>query len=470
MRTTFFGFEIARRALMAQQTALEVTGHNVANANTDGYTRQRAVLGTTEPFPAPSYNRPFTTGQLGTGVQVDMIERIRDTFIDNQFRSENHTMGQWEAAESALQQIEVILNEPSDVSLSSVFNEFWNAWQEMSKNPESQVARVSVREQGVTLANALNHCYEQLNQLRTDLDDNIEIKVDEINNIARQISGLNEQIIKVEVTGDQANDLRDKRDLLLDQLSKIIDFTATESQRGVIIYIQGRPLVVETDIVELTTVANPLNDGLLDVVWSDNLAAVGIRDGELYGLLDSRDTKAPYYMNQLDLLTGNLITEMNALHSAGFGLDSGLGAPTGNGFFSGTGASDIAVNSALSNLNLIAASQGGEAGDGMNALTIAQLKNALTMGGGTASFGDFYKSIISTLGVESQEASRMADNQQLLVEQVTRRKEAVSGVSLDEEVVNMLKYQRGYEAASRLLTVLDEMLDRIINQTGLVGR
>jgi flagellar hook-associated protein 1 FlgK len=470
MRTTFFGFEIARRALLAQQTALEVTGHNVANANTDGYTRQRAVLGTTEPFPAPSYNRPFTTGQLGTGVQVDVIRRIRDAFIDNQFRSENHTLGQWEAKESALQQIEVILNEPSGVSLSSVFNEFWNSWQELSKNPESQVVRVNVREQGVTLANAINHSYEQLDQLRRDIDDNIEIKVDEINNIARQISGLNAQIIKVEVTGDQANDLRDKRDMLLDQLSKIINFTSTETPRGVIVYIQGRPLVVETDTVELATVSNPLNDGLLDVVWSNDLASVEIQDGELYGLLNSRDTKTTYYMSQLDLLTSTLITEINNLHSAGFGLDSGSGPPTGNNFFSGTGASDIAVNSALSDLNLIASSLGGQAGDGANALAIAQLKNALTMGGGTATFGDFYKSVISTLGVESQEASRMGDNQSLLVEQVSRRREAVSGVSLDEEVINMLKYQRGYEAASRLMTVLDEMLDRIINQTGLVGR
>lgn len=466
MRTTFFGFEIARRALQAQQTALDVTGHNVANANTDGYTRQRAVLGATEPFPMPSLNRPLITGQLGTGVKVDMIQRIRDAFIDDQFRSENHTLGEWEAKESALQQIEVILNEPSEAGLSGLFGEFWNAWQELSKNPESQVVRASLREQATTLANAINHSYQQLSQLRTDLDGNIEIKVDEINTIARQISSLNEQITKIEISGDQANDLRDKRDLLVDQLSKIIGYTATESQRGVIIYIHGKPLVSEDNVMQLATVADPSNDGLLDVVWEDDLSAVQIQKGELYGLLDSRDTDIPYYRTQLDSLAGTLITEVNNLHSTGFGLDGS----TGNDFFTGTGANDISLNAVLSDLNIIAASQGGEAGDGLNALALAQLEKALTMSGATATFGDFYRSMISALGVDSQEASRMAKNQTLLVELVIKRREAVSGVSLDEEVINMLKFQRSFEAAARLMTVMDEMLDRIINKTGLGGR
>jgi len=466
MRTTFFGFEIARRALQAHQQALEVTGHNIANANTDGYTRQQAVLGATEPFPMPAYNRPLITGQMGTGVRVEMISRMRDAFIDSQIREQNLTLGQWEAKESSLQQVEVIFNEPSEGGLGNLFSQFWGAWQDLSKYPESLVTRATVREEGVTLANAINHCWSQLEQIRSDLNESVKIKVEEINNIAEQIKDLNQLIVKIEISGDQANDLRDKRDLLLDQLSKIIEFSATETPQGTLIYIHGKPLVRETDIVELTTAENPLNDGLVDVVWSDDLTSVEIANGELKGLLDSRDDGVPSYMSELDSLAGTFINEINTLHAAGFGLDGS----TGNDFFSGTGAEDIGVDVVLDDLNAIAASQGGEAGDGSNALAIAQLKDALTMSGGTATFGDFYKSVVATLGVDCQEATRTAGNQKLLVEQFTNRKEAVSGVSIDEEVMNMLKLQRGYEAASRLLTIMDELIDRLINQTGLVGR
>jgi len=468
MSSTFFGLEIAMRSLRAHQRALDVTGHNVANANTPGYTRQRAVLATTEPFPMPAYNRPLTTGQLGTGVTVESILRVRDAFLDTQIRKESLSLGEWEAVEGALQQMEVIFNEPSDAGLSKVMGEFWGAWQELSKNPESLVARASLREQSVTLADAIKHIYVQLDELRSNLDGNVEIKVDQINTIARQIRDMNEQIIKIESTGDNANDLRDKRDLLLDELSKIINSTAVESDKGgVVVYIHGKPLVSDTDITELTTQVNPLNDGLLDVVWSDDLSLVQIEKGNLKGILNARDSYIPHYMNELDSLTSTLITEVNNLHNAGFALD---GATTGLDFFTGTGAADISVNPVFSDLTLIAASQGGEAGDGLNALLIGQIKDALTMSGNTATFGDFYKSMIAVLGVESQEATRLVANEKLLVEQLTNRREAVSGVSLDEEVINMLKYQRGYEAASRMVTVMDEMLDRLINGTGHVGR
>ncbi|HIH96838.1 MAG TPA: flagellar hook-associated protein FlgK [Thermoplasmata archaeon] len=468
MSSTFFGLEIAMRSLRAHQRALDVTGHNVANANTPGFTRQRAVLATTEPFPMPAYNRPLTTGQLGTGVTVESILRVRDAFLDTQIRKESLSLGEWEAVEGALQQMEVIFNEPSEAGLSSVMGDFWDGWQEFSKNPESLVTRASLREQSVTLSDAIKHIYTQLDELRSNLDGNVEIKVDQINTIARQIRDMNEQIIKIESTGDNANDLRDKRDLLLDELSKIINFTAVESDKGgVVIYIHGKPLVSDTDITELTTQANPLNNGLLDVVWSDDLSLVQIEKGNLKGILNARDNYIPHYMNELDSLTSTLITEVNNLHNVGFALD---GATTGLDFFTGTGAADIAVNPVFSDLTLIAASQGGEAGDGLNALSIGQIKDALTMSGNTATFGDFYKSVIATLGVESQEATRLVANEKLLVEQLTNRREAVSGVSLDEEVINMLKYQRGYEAASRMVTVMDEMLDRLINGTGHVGR
>ncbi|HDP70444.1 MAG TPA: flagellar hook-associated protein FlgK [Actinobacteria bacterium] len=468
MSSAFFGLEIGMRALRAQQRALDVTAHNIANANTPGFTRQRAELTTTPPFPMPEYNRPLIAGQVGTGVTVESIQRARDAFLDVQIRRENLSLGEWKAVKETLGQIEVIFNEPSEAGLDKVFADFWNAWHELSKNPESLVARASLREQSVTLTNAVNHVYFQLDELRNNLDGNVEIQVDKVNTIARQIADLNKQIMKIEISGDNANDLRDKRDLLLDELSEIINFTATETDDGgMVIYIRGRPLLVNDKIVELTTQANPLNDGLLDVVWSDDLSLVQVEKGNLKGTLDARDNYIPYYMGELDVLAGTIITEVNAMHNVGFALD---GVTTGLDFFTGIGAVDIAVNPIFSDLTLIAASQGGEAGDGLNALGIAQLKDALIMAGGTTTFGEYYESLVAILGVKSQEASRLVKNEELLVEQLTNRRESVSGVSLDEEVVNMLKYQRAYQAASRVITVMDEMLDRLINNTGLAGR
>ncbi|MDI6799680.1 MAG: flagellar hook-associated protein FlgK [Actinomycetota bacterium] len=468
MGSAFFGLEIATRSLRAQQRGMEVTGHNIANANTPGFSRQRAVLATTDPYPVPAFNRPLVGGQIGTGVKIEAIQRVRDAFLDTQIRKESLSLGSWQSIETALEQVEVIFNEPSESGLSKVMSDFWNAWQELAKDPSSQVARVSLREQSTTLTGAINHAYAQLEELKNNLDGDIEIKVDQINTIARQIRDLNESIIKFESTGDSANDLRDKRDLLLDELSKVINFSVTESDNGgVLIYIKNKTLVSDVEMLELTTTPGPLNDSFLKVIWADDLSDVSITNGSLNGLIEARDDYINFYMDELDQLTAGIIAQVNDIHEDGFALD---GVTTGLDFFTGTGAADIAVNSIFSDLSLIAASMSGEAGDGLNALAIAGLKRTLTMNGATATFDDFYKSTISSLGVDIQEANRLVVNERLLIEQLNNRKESVSGVSLDEEVVNLLKYQRAYEAASRLITVMDEMLDKLINGTGSVGR
>ncbi|MGB4553070.1 MAG: flagellar hook-associated protein FlgK, partial [bacterium] len=249
----FTGFETARRALMAQQQALNTTNHNIANANTPGFSRQQAVFATT-----PAYTLGHSLAgkalEMGTGVKIEDIRRMRDSFLDYQFRSEVKELGRWEVRRDTLQKMEVVINEPSEAGLASVLESFWDSWHELSENPESSTARAVVLQQGIALVDTLNHLSWQLYQLRQDLNETLEIYINEINSLARQIADLNDQIIRVEASSKRANDLRDKRDLLVDQLAKLTGVHVTEKESGAIdVVIGNRGLVEGTRALSLKT-------------------------------------------------------------------------------------------------------------------------------------------------------------------------------------------------------------------------
>jgi len=491
LTSTFFGLEIARRGLQAQQRALDVTGHNVSNANTPGYTRQEAVMATTTPFPVPGLCTPAGAGQLGSGVEISEIRRLRDGFLDLQYRGENEALGFWEARWDAIQKVETILNEPSDSGLSKVFEQFWQSLEDLSKNPESLAARSTVLERGKTLAETFNYLDRQLRSLQSDLDSTIKVKVDEVNSFARQIADLNQQIQKIEITGQRANDLRDRRDLLLDQLSKDINIQVREDANGMVqVGIGGRLLVEGDRVDELNVVEDVDNDRFYKVVWKADNQDVQVTGGTILGLIDMRG-----YLDEagnqkglvreirsvLDNLAGTLAKEFNSIHTAGYGLDGSKGLDF---FTKDSGATvtagNIIVNTELEDLNKIAASKtnpteiDGGAGDGSNALELARLKQRLldfnNDNKGDATFEDYYQAAIGELGVQGQQAKRMAENQELLVSQLDNNRQEVSGVSLDEEMVNMIRFQHAYAAAARVITTMDEMLDLVIGRMGLVGR
>lgn len=472
MRSAFFGLEIAKRSLFTHQHSLNVTGHNIANANTEGYSRQRGIHAATYPQFSYSLNRPTFAGITGTGVEMQEIRRMRDQFIDRDFRNENQIFGEWETKRDILQKIEYIFNEPSDSGIRSVLDEFWNSFQELSKNPENPTVRAVVHQRGIALAKTINHTYTQFKELQMQVNEAIDVKVKEINSLSLQIADLNDQILKTEATGDNANDLRDRRDLLVDQLSKIVKLYVDEDNNGMYtISVTGAALVtgkyynpIEFDVTDITSVITFTDLGY-------NLVTDG---GELKGLLEMRDNALPYYMKGLEDIAQALMDEINPIHSTGFGLGDASVDPTltGNDFFiSGTGNNLIELNPALDVLERIAAaSSNNTPGDGSNALLIAQLKQKkiATLANGT--FDDYTKSLISVLGVDTQEAIRMTDNQELLLTQIENRRESVSGVSLDEEMSNMIKFQHGYNSAARMVTAIDEMLEVVVNKMGIVGR
>ena len=481
--STFFGLNIARLGMQAQQKGLEVTGHNIANANTEGYSRQVAHM-----TPTPAIPYAFK-GMLGTGVVVDEIKRIRDLFLDRQIRKEQHTLGQWETRATYLSQIEQIFMEPTENGFNAVLSSFFDSWQELSINAENSSARSALIEKANLLLNAVKHTYNSLATVRNDLKAHIEIKVEEINSLARQISDLNKQITRLETRNDQPSDLMDRRDLLLEQLAKIINFETSSNPNGSInIIIGGRTLVHENNYYELTTIPPEDSDSNWpsspQIVWAKDERPVYVTNGEIYGLIQVRDGNLRRYMEDFESLVWAIVDGVNEYHRQGLDLEGN----NGEDFFTGDHLLTLQVNNEIVyNPEKIAAAylESGEnpGGDppypanGANAMRIAQLRNErysidMTKNirerlaadpDGSTTLELFYRDSIARLGVDGQEGTRLTENQKAMLELMTSRRLSISGVSLDEELANMVQYQLSYQACARLVTALDDIYNTLIN-------
>ncbi len=467
MRTSFSGLEIAYRALQSQQVAIDVTNHNIANASTDGYSRQRANFVSTHPIGVGAMSADGRLAQMGTGTTVTNITRVRNTFFDYQIRSESQTLSRWRSMRDTLAQVEVVFNEPSDTGINTALSKFWEAWQDVANAPEDVGVRGALVEQTGSLAATFNNVDTQLKNIRQDLDTQIRLRCDTINSISQQIADLNVQIAAVEVSGQPANDMRDRRDILLDQLANMAKVSYTEGSNGSLTVFMGNRTLVSANTAHRITYTVDTNN-IATLTWQEDGNPVAIADSELKGLLVSRDELLPKYIDAVDALAAQLIARVNAQHRLGFGTDNS----TNLDFFTGTGASDIAINPALkANPGKVAvAGAADNPGDASNATAILALQHALTMENGTTDFGGYFAAIMSRLGVDSERAQTMTGNEQLLVDHLVSQKEQTSGVSLDEETTHLLEYQRAYEAAARVITTVDEMLDKLINGTGVVGR
>ena len=501
MRSTFYGLEIARKGLHISQKGLDVTGHNIANANTPGYTRQRLVTSSIEPSAYSSGLFTYTSkGQVGGGVTIQELTQVRDKFIDMQFRRENTKLGEWTAKTDALRYIEDVFREPSDAGLNAVLADFFSDLQELSKNPESKEIRALVRQDAIKLTETLHHYYDQLIQLQGEQDTAIDITVNEINDIIRSIRDLNEQIFKFEIGGERANDLRDKRNLLVDQLSNLIKIDYYETPDGRFrIDINGMPLVDHVHYQTIETVKdvdNPAGEGLdklYSIKWSGTNMEVAINGGKLKGYLDIRDGKTPdrmgipYFIEQLNKFAETLVTEFNAIHNRGYTLPEGNEpSKTGIDFFAATDKDGNPIKITAKNIRLsqeildsvynIAASaqqvdlnDPNKPGDNEIVLELAGLRNRKDIPV-VGNFEDFTKMIIANLAVESSHSQKMLEGQELLTDSLDITRLSISGVSLDEEMTMIIQYQHAYSAAARAITAMDEALEILINRTGIVGR
>ncbi len=458
---------IGRDALMAQQLAISVTGQNIANVNTTGYSRQHVIL----------ENKVIESsrGPIGAGVTDKGIVRSYDQFLNVSIQQETQQKGTWTAENQSMQQVQIIFDEASGDGLSQHMSKFWNSWQDLTLNPSGYAERKALVTASQDMASNFKEKYQSLDQVQSDMDGRITAATGEINTLASNISDLNDKIVQMEMNGSTANDFRDQRDVLINQLAEKINFTTKEDSQGrvTITLGDGNDLVGSSPFGKLTTSKNAAT-GFNDIAWDTGSGAPVVIDaknitaGNLSGWLDVRDTLVPAYKDQLDKLAGQIIDQVNALHAAGQGLD-GTGSPTGNDFFSGSSASTIQVNQTiLDDVNKIAAAGGTVAaglikGDNSQAVKIAGLQNTLTMTGGSTTFGTFYNTLVARVGSDVQNASMNLTHHTATVDQLVNYRESVSGVSLDEEMVNLVKFQQGYSAAAKLVDTVKQMMDTVIN-------
>lgn len=525
MRSTFHGLETSKRAVLTQTTALTTLGHNIANASTEGYSRQRVNVSATRPLETMSMSRSVNPGQIGTGVQYDSITRVRESFLDLQYRRENQTLASWEVRSSTIGAIEGIINEPSATGLSAVMNKFWNSWEVLNRDPTLLSARIDVVGSAVNFADTLQHIGQSLINVSADINSNITAKVNEANVITQEIAQLNDFIRRTEAFGDNANDYRDQRDLLIDKLSTLVDVQATESPDGNVTILAAGVEVVNGDAFTLLTDADAeaatagqlhgyvQSRSEVEIITNQLNAMINtLVQGELTvtlpnGYVTSTDMTA---VNNVTLENGTTVTAgtlipagtriassaqfvvngFNGVHQLGYSQSDP--ATSGIPFFvtsdnSGTfNIMNIRVNPAIQNdTNLIAASGKYDVVGTVNstikgnsdiAHALAKLRdnvfnypaNMTNLTSGTTD--DYFRAVTSDLGTRASNAERSMQNQQQLVDSVNIRRQSVSGVSLDEEMADMIKFQHAYNAAARNMTIVDEMLDRIINQMGIVGR
>jgi flagellar hook-associated protein 1 FlgK len=451
---------MAGQALMTQQQAISVTSHNIANVNTPGYSRQRLNMTTNTPLNSSS-------GLMGNGVSATEIQRLYDRFIGNQINSESQGLGRWDAQKQAVERLELMFNESGGSGLSQAMSEFWNAWQALTNNPSGLTERQVLAIKGQVLATTFNKLDSDLTQVQQDLDFAIQGTVTDINRLSEQLADLNQKIISAEAGTHSANDYRDQRDLMLKELSELIDINAFEDANGgvSVLVANGRPLVAGTALWQLATETNV--SGLQDVVWVDDAGnrvniSNDISGGKLKGWLETRDVVITDQLNRLDTLAQTLMTEVNNLHQSGFDLN-GIGDQV---FFDGTGtAADIEVNANIAgDLDLIAAAADPLTfpGDNRNAIEIANLQHQFVMSGNTATFNDYYSSLVRDVGNEVLKSDTYYTHQSEMLAQLDNYRESISGVSLDEEMINLIKFQNAYTAAAKLVSTADELLQTVI--------
>ncbi|MGM7634576.1 flagellar hook-associated protein FlgK [Bacillus sp. Hm123] len=470
MRSTFSGLETAKRGMFTQQSALYTTGHNISNANTPGYTRQRINFQTTTPYPSVGMNRPQIPGQMGTGVEAGSVQRIRNDFLDLQFRGKNSDLGYWQSRADSLSKLENVLNEPSENGLSKVMGEFWKSLEILSTNPENEGARVVVLESAQAVADTFHHLHSSITEIREDLGYQAETTVKDVNSILTRINDLNQQIKDVETHGYLPNDLYDDRDRLVDELSQHLNIEVEKVESG------GANLAIADGLYNINVVnADGTKIPLIDANTSTinqltmaedadgniTISANGSTldsEGQFKALVEANNNDYPKMLDALDKMAKDFATAFNDVHDDGIDLNGDQGGP----FFSvSEGASDISV--VIVDSSKIAASSNGDAGDGENALNLANVQH-------DAGIISFFEGTIGSLGVQARAANRQLKSSIASVMMIEGSRQSISSVSLDEEMTNLIKYQHAYNAAARNITVVDEMLDKVINGMGVVGR
>lgn len=619
MPSAFEGIEIGKRSLIAHTQGLHTIGHNISNAAREGYSRQRVEMNPFSPIYDPALNREERAGQIGQGVEVERVRRIKDMILEGRIISETSGQGYWAARDKFLLMAEQVYNEPTELSVRSLMDHFWESWQELSLRPSEMGARKAVIERGKTLLEAVHSRYNRLKGIRNMLEEEVRGTVKEINDLIGGIAKINEQIVKVKAMGDEPNDLLDQRDLLASKLSYLVDITISERDPDeYTIHSGGMHIVQGRHFEPLDVDPNPDNESYSRVIWRGTHEEVHFRGGKLAGLIELRDSDVREEIQKLDLMTVNFIDLVNEIHRPAYGLTretgidffveypfvnnalgnfdrdgdgvldstyvfrmtgahelqpkeqiglqgtltlpgpaenmqikyfptdtvedlverinqtgaevvarlnregrltlkgtpaadasnpdfvvrhiedsgqfligyAGLLRQTGQeGAFTWTeadqvqqlrGEVDFAVAPLAHPAGWIVINQDlikdpgriatsfderfGGTGDGAAALAIAQLRTTPIMIGQTSSFDDFFSSVVAEIGLKGEQAAIALETENVILKDMNDLKASISGVNIDEELSNMIKFQHAYNSAARFISEIDRMLDVIINR------
>ena len=429
--STFYGLQTALRGLLAEQRSIDVTGHNIANVNTPGYSRQEALLRASTATPViTGSGQP---GHLGSGVDVTAYRRVRDGFLDAQYRAQNMRLGDQQTTAASLGNAEEALNEPGDNGIATQLSGFWDAWSDLANHPADSAARTALVAKGGSLANAFKSAddhFAALQDAANTESSTLTAAGGQVDSIAKELGQLNGSIASALQNGDAPNDLLDRRDQLLDQLSGLGQLSVAEQPNGSV-------------TVGFGDAGQPLVDGTT-VTWPQALTSPGGKLGALKQLGQAGGT-LDGYRTTLSNVAKTLADTVNAVH----------GTPP---FFSGSDSQTLAVAVTASQVKATATADAGA-----NELAVAV--SGLRSGAADSS----YRSFVTGVGTDVNEAKRQEANAQALTDSVDNRRQSVAGVALDEEMTNLVRFQRAYQASARAMSTMDDMVDQLINRTGRVG-
>jgi flagellar hook-associated protein 1 len=446
------GFYAACAGLRAQSQALDVAAHNVANVSTTGFSRQRPVLVPGDPVVLGGLS-------IGTGVIFQKLESLRDTILELRLNQESQNQGQLESTLIALQQIQVTFS-GANSGIGDAISKFFDSVQQLSTDPSSLSLRQGVLTAAGNLATSFNTASHNLQTQNSNLDLNVVQTVGDINTLTPQIAGLNQQITNLENVHEDASALIDKRGALIRQLSSLIDVSVIQTEHGITLTTSnGTPLVAQERSFQLTT---QIASGGIHKIFAGSVDITSrLTAGKLSGLLDVRDNRIPSLQASLDQLAAGLANALNTAHRAGFDLNGAAGTdlfvPPAAG---GVGAA-AGLSVAITDPSLLAASSDGTAGSNGNLAVISAVHDQAVASGRKPL--DFYSNLIFQVGSDTANTAADLDASQLILRQLEGQRASISGVSLDEEAANIVRYQTAYQAAGRVISTVNTLLDTVVN-------
>jgi flagellar hook-associated protein 1 len=469
----FGTLNLGTRSLATQQLGTEVAGHNLANVNNPAYARQRLAVAT-------SLSVPSEIGAQGTGADGVAITQLRDYLLDQQIQSETSVRGYLNAQQLALQYAQANLGQEIDRQASSAagteaatgvggqnglaenLSALFAAFQSLSTNPTSLAERQVLVIKAQNIATQFNQVSTRLANVNTSLNNSVTSDVGTANTLIANIAKLNQQIIAVEVGGSgTANDLRDVRQQKLEELAKLTNLTTVTQPTGAVDVVIGGIAMTAGPLVTEQLEAFDPGTGQLQVRAQSTGTTIALGGGSIQGTLDVRDGALTKLRSDIDTLASELVTQVNAVHAPGYA----LGGSTGAAFFTGTDAASISVNATLVNdPSLIqAAGVAGATGDNQVALALAQLGNTRSAALNSQTFGESYGQSVASLGQSLASTNTQIDNQDIVSQMLERQRDSNSGVSLDEEMTDLIRFQKAFEASARLITTIADMLDTVVN-------